>query len=157
MTKPKQVNSQQVGCISSSEANKELKALSAVKDQEGVLRRERADCKRLAKQVSRLALKHDLTPAEVGQLTRATEGLHKVERIAYGLDRQQSKAPAVFLIPVAPKTIEEWAKGAQALIPPSMLPKHDPHEGKHIEDQIQGQVPADFEDVPPDGDQEGSS
>ena len=127
------------------------RALASAADQQKVIRLQRTDCNRLRTRVKQIAGRQDLDPAGLAQLARSTAILHERERAAYDIGKEQSKAKAVFIMPVAPKTIEDWLSATTGMLPRGQAQQDDADAGRHIEDPIQGEVPADFDEVPLEG------
>jgi hypothetical protein len=90
---------------------------------EAIRRRQRKDCRELARRVAELQEAADLgagrdgnRAAALGTLVRATATLHELEQQAYGLagDRAGGR-DKVLVLPVPVTSMEEWAKTALAL------------------------------------------
>ena len=131
------------------------RALASAADQQKVIRLQRTDCNRLRTRVKQIAGRQDLDPAGLAQLARSTAILHERERAAYDIGKEQSREKAVFIMPVAPKTIEDWLSATTGMLPQVQTEQVDPDAGRHIEDPIQGEIPADFEDIHPEDASEG--
>lgn len=128
----------------------------ADKDLAGVQDRQRRECKAMAKAIeAALKLKdygagrNSSPTAALGTLMRMMATLHERESKIYDTGNAGAGMKAVFQIP-AVLTIEDWAESAGQVIPEARAKAPDPTAGRHIEDQIQGTPPPDWE--PPEED-----
>lgn len=135
---------------------------AAQRERAQIIDRRRQDCKRLAKAIQDVSSMADYgagpksSPATaLGTLARATQTLHDLERDVYDLGVSQAKSRAVFLIPQAPKTMDEWERQAKGQIP-GIEAKQDARRREdaldlgslpaHVEELVQGEPPEDWTD-----------
>lgn len=132
------------------------KGTRLARDRASIIKRQRADCKRLADAIKEAAGLSDKgagssgLAAAVGQLARATATLHDLEASSYGLQDTNRAVIAVIHVPARAETIEDWAAGQRTVLQQvagqSMDLDHLNASARHtVEDDIIG-APADDDD-----------
>jgi len=119
--------------------------------QERILKRQRADCRRLADVLkTRTELSKKLgvpdDAKDLAALTRSTDLLHQMERRAHDFGQQgQSTQKTVIIIPTPAGSMAEWHKATAGLLgSPSEAPG-PAQDRRRVEPDIEGEPEADQE------------
>lgn len=75
------------------------------------------------------------TAQDCAALVRTAEQLHRMERVAQGIDSDKAQAPGVILVPASALSMESWQAGAPADGEPDQVADQ---EARPVEDDIQG-------------------
>ena len=123
-------------------------ASKEARKQDRILKRQRADCRRLAEVLkTRVELSRKLgvpdDAKDLAALTRSTDLLHQMERRAHDFGQQgQSTQKTVIIIPTPAGSMAEWHKATAGLLgSPAEAP--GPAASRRIEPDIEGELEPD--------------
>ena len=105
-----------------------------------IIKRQRADCERLAKVIGR-ATPGAEDPKDIGALARATNILHEMEHAAHDIGAKGAQIRAVIVIPAGPATMEAWAKEAAGVLGKAVTNPQELVSAQVYEDDVQGEAP----------------